>query len=67
MPHASARLGEKGPPVLCQRIAARLAIAHVAADMRISSPTGYRWWNRYLRRQTTRQPRPPTSLASTTR
>lgn len=47
MPHANARLTEKGRLVLCQRIAAGRPAAHVAAEMGVSRQTAYRWWNRY--------------------
>ena len=47
MPHANAKLTEKGRLVLCQRIAAGRPAAHVAAEMGVSRQTAYRWWNRY--------------------
>ena len=47
MPHVNARLTERGRLVLCQRIASGRPVAHVAAEMGVSRPTAYRWWNRY--------------------
>jgi transposase InsO family protein len=45
--HANARLTPAGRLILCQRIAAGRAAAHVAAEMGISRTCAYRWWGRY--------------------
>jgi transposase InsO family protein len=47
VPHANARLTERGRLILCERIAAGRPVAHVAAEMGISRQTAYRWWRRY--------------------
>jgi transposase InsO family protein len=47
VPHANARLTERGRLILCQRIEAGRPVAHVAAEMGISRQCAYRWWRRY--------------------
>jgi transposase InsO family protein len=45
--HPRAALTPRGRLLLCQRIAAGRAVAHVAAEMGVSRPTAYRWWTRF--------------------
>jgi transposase InsO family protein len=47
VPHANARLTERGRLILCERIESGRPVAHVADEMGISRQTAYRWWRRY--------------------
>ena len=47
MPHANARLTERGRLILCERIEAGRPVAHVADEMGVSRQCAYRWWRRY--------------------
>lgn len=48
MAHRNARLTVHGRMLLVQRVLAGRPVAHVAAEMGISRPTGYKWLHRYL-------------------
>jgi transposase-like protein len=45
--HANARLTPVGRLTMVMRIEAGRPVAHVAAEMGISRPTAYKWWNRW--------------------
>lgn len=45
--HANARLTPWGRLELVRRIAGGRPVAHVAAEMGVSRPTAYKWWNRW--------------------
>ena len=47
MSHANARLTPAGRLIMVQRIGSGRAVAHVAAEMGISSTTAWRWWRRF--------------------
>ena len=45
--HANARLTPIGRLTLCLRIESGRPVAHVAHEMGVSRPTGYKWWRRW--------------------
>ena len=46
--HGNARLTPVGRLTMVLRIEAGRPVAHVAAEMGVSRPTAYKWWNRWL-------------------
>jgi len=64
VPHANAKLTEKGRLTLCRRIAAGQPPAHVAEAMGVSRPTAYRWWNRYREQGAAGAGRPAVAAAA---
>lgn len=46
--HGNARLTPVGRLTMVLRIESGRPVAHVAAEMGISRPTAYKWWNRWL-------------------
>jgi transposase InsO family protein len=46
--HANARLTPVGRLTMVLRIESGRSVAHVAAEMGISRPTAYKWWNRWV-------------------
>lgn len=45
--HGNARLTPLGRLALVMRVEAGRPVAHVAAEMAVSRPTAYKWWNRW--------------------
>jgi len=46
--HGNARLTPLGRLTMVMRIESGRPVAHVAAEMGVSRPTAYKWWNRWL-------------------
>jgi transposase-like protein len=46
--HANARLTPVGRLTMVLRIESGRPVAHVAAEMGVSRPTAYKWWNRWI-------------------
>ena len=46
--HGNARLTPRGRLTFVLRVESGRPVAHVAAEMGISRPTGYKWWRRWL-------------------